>query len=57
MVKLSASEMVSTKSVICGDAMQLVHILLAPAFINSVNVVTNQRISPPIRSVISTYMI
>lgn len=41
MVKLSASEMVSPKSVICGDTMQLACILLAPSLINSLKVVTN----------------
>jgi hypothetical protein len=41
MVKLSASEMVSPKSVICGNTMQIAHILLAPPLINSLNVVTD----------------
>jgi hypothetical protein len=41
MVNLAASEMVSRKSVICGDTMQLARILLAPSLINALNVVTD----------------
>jgi hypothetical protein len=41
MVKLSASRMVSPKSVIRGESMQLAHILLAPSISNSINVVTD----------------
>lgn len=41
MVKLSASELVSRKSVICGDTMQLAGILLALSLINALNIATD----------------